>query len=562
MPQSEFYVHNLGRAFPLVNHDDDELFATLVDGRVTLRPEVGYIHGKHKVFLHCLGKLGVAQAINLGVDAGAFVVFTSSAPQFTGLALLGALGQAERFGEVLLSVRNLGAIESVLANEAPTVPAAPVASSLASGWVAVGDVSAFPSGVVYSDLYLEPTSVFATPEVDTGIGSTKIYNQRLTSWTPPAGCEHTANVIDLNDPYQLVCEIVNEPVELKGGKQVRLDQATSYNQITVSANGGTGDGGELCTPIPLAPGVFDYDTAPQCNEVLRSINGVSGPFIDIGAFTGVSVQAHPQLNRIVIDIGGKDLSTCASEEDAAQVECFPTVIDEEGNEINCGTDNEPAPCPGEPDSSTGYEIVITPGPEPDEPGPTLGCRWVADGLTGWTLDSYPCVSPNGCAEPDKLPTYENELLTTSCLPYIDPNGFLIRNGDFTAPVPLSAWDARSTVVADDLPSSPGTALAKFESFAGGQVAELSQAKIGVVDGFYVLQAETALPAQGELTLKLWDRVNSRFVQQITIELESAQLTEWVSDPFRIDDTVLDFVVEYRQPNGLVGYAGFFDLVKQ
>ena len=94
------------------------------------------------------------------------------------------------------------------------------------------------------------------------------------------------------------------------------------------------------------------------------------------------------------------------------------------------------------------------------------------------------------------------------------------------------------------------------------MAELSQAKIGVVDGFYVLQAETALPMQGELTLKLWDRVNSRYVYQTTIELESAQLTAWVSDPFRVDDTVLDFVVEYRQPSGLVGYAGFFDLVKQ
>lgn len=561
MSQSEFYVANLGRAFPFVDHEDTSLFPILVDCRVTLRPATSYVHGTHRVYLHAFGTLSASQATALGVSAGAFVVFTSDAPGMTGLALLGALADAERFGEVALSVRNKNDLQSVLDDEAPVNEAVSINSTLASGWAAIGNASAFPADVQYSDLYLEPTSVFATPEVDAGLGTTRVYNQRLTSWSPPAGCEHVNPVINVSDPYQLVCEIIDESVELKGGKQVRLDQLTSYNQLVVSANGGAGDGGALCTPIPLAPGVFDYDTAPQCNEVLRTINGVSGPFIDIGSFTGVSVQPHPELNRIVIDIGGKDVSTCTSEEDAKQVECLPTALDSEGNTINCGTDNTESPCPGEPDASTGYAIEVVPGPTPNDPSPVLGCRWSADGLTGWTLSDYPCTSPDGCSEPDRLPSYEDELLVTSCLPYLDPNGFLIRNGDFSAAVGLSAWDATYTEVADDLPSAVGTNLAKF-SPTSTQVAELYQAKIGVVDGLYVLQAETALPANSELTLEVYDRVNKQTVSTHTITVESASLTEWSSDPFRLDDTVVDVRIQYRNTDGTVGYAGFFDLVRQ
>ncbi len=561
MSQSEFYVSNLGRAFPFVDHEDVALFSVIVDCRITLRPATKYVHGTHKVYLHAFGTLSGSQAAALGVGVGAFVAFTSDAPGMRGVSLLGALASADRFGEVALTVRNSAAIESILNDEEATVPASAINSTLTSGWVALGDLDAFPTDIQYSNLYLEPTSVFATPEVDLGLGTTKVYNQRLTSWSPPAGCEHVDPVINIDDPYQLVCEIVDESVELKGGKQVRLDQLTSYNQLIISANGGTGDGGALCTPIPLADGIYDYDKAPQCNEVLRQINGVSGPFIDIGSFTGVSVQPHPELNRIVIDIGGKDVSTCTSEADAAQVECFPTALDDEGNPINCGTDNTEAPCPGEPDASTGYALEIVPGPTPDEPGPVLGCRWSADQLTGWTLEDYPCLSPNACATPDRLPEYEDELLITSCLPYIDPNGFLIRNGDFSADVPISAWDATYTTIADDLPTAVGTNLAKFEP-SNVQVAELYQAKIGVVDGLYVLQAETALPVDGKLTLEIYDRVNQKTVTELTVEVVSASLTQWVSDPFRIDDTVVDLRIQYRNTAGTAGYAGFFDLVRQ
>lgn len=561
MSQSEFYVSNLGRAFPFVDHEDLALFPAVVDCRITLRPVTKYIHGTHRVYLHALGTLSGTQATALGVTAGAFVAFVSDAPGMQGLVLLGALASADRFGEVALSVRNKAALQSVLDDESPSVSAAAINSTATSGWVAIGDAAAFPAGVQYSNLYLEPTSVFATPEVDAGLGTTKVYNQRLTAWSPPAGCEHVSPVINIDDPYQLVCEIVDESVELRGGKQVRLDQLTSYNQLIISANGGTGDGGSLCTPIPLAPGVFDYDKAPQCNEVLRTINGVSGPFIDIGSFTGVSVQPHPELNRIVIDIGGKDVSTCTSEDDAAQVECLPTALDAEGIPINCGTDNTEAPCPGEPDASTGYALEIVAGPTPDEPGPVLGCRWAADALTGWTLADYPCVSPQGCATPDRLPEYEDELLVTTCFPYIDPNGFLIRNGDFTADVPISAWDATYTTIADDLGSAVGTNLAKFEP-TSNQVAEVYQAKVGVIDGIYVLQAETALSANSRLTLEIYDRVNQRTVTTHDITTVSTDLTFWASDPFRIDDTVVDVRIQYRNTSGTVGYAGFFDLVRQ
>ena len=52
----------------------------------------------------------------------------------------------------------------------------------------------------------------------------------------------------------------------------------------------------------------------QCNEVLRSINGMGGPFFNILAGLGVSIVPEPDLHKVKVDVNMFGLSVCFTSE--------------------------------------------------------------------------------------------------------------------------------------------------------------------------------------------------------------------------------------------------------
>jgi hypothetical protein len=91
------------------------------------------------------------------------------------------------------------------------------------------------------------------------------------------------------------------------------------------------------------------DGGINCDNVLRSINGVSGPTLHIYSDSGVTIGNHTALNRIVIAVKGEGLNFCPDVSPAEQVPCPPTTG------VNCGPAAGVATaCPGAPDSKAGF----------------------------------------------------------------------------------------------------------------------------------------------------------------------------------------------------------------
>lgn len=112
-------------------------------------------------------------------------------------------------------------------------------------------------------------------------------------------------------------ECLQGDVRLRAGYNLALNQFLASNTIQLSAivNAGLG---EPCEEVPL----FAAETPPigaennllagdfYCNEVLRSVNGLQGPNINLFAESGVSIIAVQETNTVLIDVDLIDLSAC------------------------------------------------------------------------------------------------------------------------------------------------------------------------------------------------------------------------------------------------------------
>lgn len=561
MSQSEFYSTNLFRSFPLVT-DNEQLFGLFADARVVVRPTIDYVHGRDRVVLTAYGTLSSIHAAILQMPAGPFVVFEVDNGQQLNLALIAAFGNRSTFEDVSMRLVPASELFAVLTGSRTAV-VSPSQSKDLSGWCVLGAKESFSNSFVRTSAPLEPTCVFATPELSAGVNKTFVFNKRTTQYTQPAGCEHIDATVFVGDQYQQLCVTDAPNIKLVGGKQLRVNQRRDLSQLELVADGTPGEGGSICGSIDVAPEQDDTDTAPRCGEVLRTLNSLGGPSVSILGETGVSVQPHPELNRVVVDIGTKNLLLCigANAEDE-QVEYLPE--DDQGQQ--CGDDNLPPVRPGVPDDSTGYAIIITPEPT-DRATPTSNqrnrCSWQADN-GDWELVNYPCKSPKSCSRPHRAPTSPNEVLFTWCLHVPFPTGEYIRNADFSnTDVALAGWDADGEVeVVSSFAGLPGSQfpMVKMVARDRSRVA-LSQTAIALVEGLYVFQVEAFLQT-GTLTFMLIDSSTGQIQTQFQHSTTSSQPQQLVFGPFRIDAPSMTLRVEYAATPGSEALVGFFALVDQ
>ena len=468
MAQLDFYNHNIHRAYPLVDAEAaDNYWKYLAFLRVIVRPNVGYDPSSHDFFLYGIRKLA---ANTVGADgtffvAGTYFVFTSSAPALAGYAFVASVVSNTKYARGTFNVMSKSSAFQLLGQ---TYPVSIVENHLVEGVIVAGDLYDMPSDVTLvpsSPLRVEPALVIPAPEYATGsgTGTVYVYNKKRTVYTPDSVCSQIPTDVSDLPAYVLQCYTTG-PVRLAGGFSTLVDQSIQLGTITVDAKAGAGVRGYPCDQVPL-PGEelpdtsSGYDAALTCQEVLRSVNGAQGPHMTISAKDGVQIAAYPQLSRLVIGIDGHGINACATFDSSEAVECLPYA-----NNLICGENNVAMPCPPTPDSGVGYadqsfldSITQFPGTKTiwnrvgggensyqfTVPNCGTPCRWVESGGV-WELDSYGCVSPCNCTEPNRPPLV-GETVTTPC-GEMSADLYNVRNADFVAePEALAGWDVYGDV---------------------------------------------------------------------------------------------------------------------
>lgn len=215
------------------------------------------------------------------------------------------------------------------------------------------DLDACFAGGEISGLVVEPGRIFSAAG---GVRKrVEVWNANRTKLKADSECQQPDT--GSSEPY--VQNYAGNPdvLRIAGGYQVGI-RHNGDQSIIVRANPG---GGELGAPqgeIPLYPGEdiivgsSFLDGGRDCGTVLRTINGVPGPTLQIYSDSGVLIGNHPELNRIVISVNGEGLNFCPDVSVPEQVECLGSTGQ------NCGpAGGVVVNCPGEPDSKSGFKTT-------------------------------------------------------------------------------------------------------------------------------------------------------------------------------------------------------------
>ncbi len=149
-----------------------------------------------------------------------------------------------------------------------------------------------------------------------GVG---IANADRTHAESPEGCD--AVVWPFAEDAIFVQEAcVSGPVLLQAGYNAGVRQDTAAGTIVLQAALGAG-AGQTCEEVPLYPGEEPPEGSdlltggPTCGELLRSINGLGGPRIDLKAGLGVTVTADPEAHTLVVDADFTGMAGCYTDSD-------------------------------------------------------------------------------------------------------------------------------------------------------------------------------------------------------------------------------------------------------
>ena len=564
MPKSEYAAANLARAYPFVDNDQSAFFPVFSDAQVIIRPEAQYRHGRHRVYLHSLGSLTGSQSSVIFGDAGnnRFAALSCDAPGLQNtLLVFPAHSDDRRYTRSSGTLVARPAFLSLLFGELLTPVEDETGLKRWEGHMLFGKSELLPASPLKLTvpISLEPARIVNSAERSTRLGVTFVYNQVLTQYRPPAGCETFATATEVQTgQYRLACGPIEGPFRLAGGHGVRVAQDTGRRQLFVTADRTPGELGFACDPIPVDGELDDTDTSPRCNEVLRSINGAEGPVLQISPLAGVDIGSFPDQSRVVIATSANDIGLCPERTPAEPVQYLPT------DELDrpCGNDGEPLPPPpGLPDKQAGY--LPNPASTPLAPttaAPTL-CQWLKT-ENGFELQVYPCGSPTSCSEPDPGAGTIGDIISTACVLYSDEFGLLIQNPFFLADIPLAAWDTEGevTVIFED-PDLPSEALPLARLTGDTPNTTLTQRQIQVTaNRTYLLQFGYRI-RQGTGELAIGPEVAFHTAKRVSL-VDDDGLAAWQAVEILVDlPTNLARLVITAGPDAIIE-IGQFSLVEQ
>lgn len=108
-------------------------------------------------------------------------------------------------------------------------------------------------------------------------------------------------------------------IRFQEGYNAQIRQSRNANELAISAgrNLGARYDAEICKTygeIPLYDGEQPptgskfLSGGPACNELVGSINGVSGPDVNIVSGTGIEINADPETNTIFIELSARNIA--------------------------------------------------------------------------------------------------------------------------------------------------------------------------------------------------------------------------------------------------------------
>ena len=121
------------------------------------------------------------------------------------------------------------------------------------------------------------------------------------------------------EPYTVQATCIDGDIMWKEGYNCAIRQDTVENAIIIGAGLGSGVG-EPCEEVPLNPEESSAIYAgelltggPGCDEIVKSINGVTGSNINIIAGSGFNIYADPDQDaRLIIDQSMDTFASCFS----------------------------------------------------------------------------------------------------------------------------------------------------------------------------------------------------------------------------------------------------------
>lgn len=138
-----------------------------------------------------------------------------------------------------------------------------------------------------------------------------------TGSTPAPGCGDTPSDGEREPVLNATC--IAGDVTWEEGYNCIIRQDTFENSIIVAAGLGSGAGAP-CEEVPLSDDEVPPDDStflsggPACNEVLQSLNGVTGRRITLVAGNGVTISPDPDIpNRLIVDRSLTDFAACVED---------------------------------------------------------------------------------------------------------------------------------------------------------------------------------------------------------------------------------------------------------
>jgi hypothetical protein len=138
-------------------------------------------------------------------------------------------------------------------------------------------------------------------------------NKARTIVTATESCSN----VDTRDAEEIFVneECITGDVKLKQGYNCAMLVNQAENSITISANVGAGEG-EPCAEIPLYTSETSPDNGallsggPQCKDVIKSINGISGRTIQLVGGLGVRVETAAEPHTIIVIPDHNGMALC------------------------------------------------------------------------------------------------------------------------------------------------------------------------------------------------------------------------------------------------------------
>ncbi len=198
-----------------------------------------------------------------------------------------------------------------------------------SGFLVTGDLTELAELLADGQQLLGGSTYLVEPAlvrslVDGYLRSISVANAERTRAESPEGCRPPCWPFALAEHY-VYRRCLQGPIRFQDGYNSVIRVDAGRNTIEFAAGEGAG-AGVPCEEVPLYPqeaapqGSELLTGGPRCNEVVRSVNGLGGPRLNIEAGNGVSLLVLPTQHRIKIGVNFNDTPGC-NDVDTSQDNC-------------------------------------------------------------------------------------------------------------------------------------------------------------------------------------------------------------------------------------------------